>query len=119
MTDKTAYFKGLAGEDVAAEYLGAKGMVLLKKRYHSPFGEIDLVMQDGDILVFVEVKSRPNSRVHSGEYAVNPAKQKRIIQTARCYLAQEQWQGVVRFDILEITADGIRHLPNAFEGREW
>lgn len=119
MTDKTAYFKGLEGENAAAEYLGAKGMVLLQKRYHSPFGEIDLVMQDGDVLAFVEVKSRPGSRAHSGEYAVNPAKQKRIIRTARCYLAESQWPGVVRFDILEITADGFRHLPNAFEGREW
>ncbi|MBE5777742.1 MAG: YraN family protein [Clostridiales bacterium] len=119
MTDKTAYFKGLAGEDAAAGFLGAKGMVLLHQRYHSPFGEIDLVMQDGDVLAFVEVKSRPDGRVHSGEYAVSPGKQRRIIQTARCYLAENPWTGVIRFDVVELTLDGIRHLPNAFEGREW
>ena len=59
MTDKlTAYAKGVLGEDAARKHLESKGMVLLMRRYHSPDGEIDLVMRDGDTLVMVEVKAR-------------------------------------------------------------
>ena len=57
----TTYQKGLDGESRAALYLQNRGMVLLQKRYRSPFGEIDLVMRDGDTLVFVEVKARANA----------------------------------------------------------
>ena len=60
MPDNT-YRKGLDGESRAAVYLQNRGMVLLQKRYRSPFGEIDLVMRDGDTLVFVEVKARTNA----------------------------------------------------------
>lgn len=121
MTDNrlTAYAKGVLGEDAACKYLESKGMVLLIKRYHSPYGEIDLVMQDGDVLAMVEVKTRERASLAECAYAITPDKQRRICLTARCYLGEYPTDASVRFDALLIARDGILHIPNAFEGREW
>ena len=82
MTDPSAsaYTKGVLGEQRALDYLCDKGMVPLCRRYHSPFGEIDLIMKDGETLVFVEVKARQRGRRHDGLNAVNPRKQARIFK---------------------------------------
>ena len=120
MTDRrvNAYAKGVMGEDRACEYLMQKGMEPLARRFHSPFGEIDLVMRDGETLVFVEVKARERADEESALLAVNGRKQARLIQTARCYLGEHPTNGVVRFDVVAITRDGIRHIVNAFEGTQ-
>ena len=112
MTDSTAYVKGIRGEQLAADFLTSKGMVLLLQRYH-------LVMEQSGVLVFVEVKYRPKSGARSGESAVTRRKQQRIVKTARCFLSEYPWPGAVRFDVVEITQDGVLHLPDAFQGREW
>lgn len=120
MTDKlTAYTKGILGEDAARKYLESKGMVLLQQRYHSPYGEIDLVMLDGDCLVMAEVKARNNADLETCSYAITPVKQKRLCLTARCYLAEHPADVPIRFDVVLIARNGILHIPNAFEGKEW
>ncbi|MBE5814128.1 MAG: YraN family protein [Clostridiales bacterium] len=120
MTDKlTAYAKGILGEDAARKYLEAKGMVLLKQRYHSPYGEIDLVMRDGDVLAMVEVKTREKGTPETCAYAISPKKQQRLCMTARYFLAEYDQPAAVRFDAVLVTAGGILHIPNAFEGKEW
>ena len=55
----TAYASGLSGEAQAEAFLRAQGMVCLARRYRGQDGEIDLVMREGETLVFVEVKNRP------------------------------------------------------------
>lgn len=120
MTDKlTAYAKGVLGEDAARKYLESKGMVLLQQRYHSPYGEIDLVMLDGDCLVMTEVKARKSANLETCSYAITPAKQKRLCLTARCYLAEHPTDAPIRFDAVLIAKNAILHIPNAFEGKEW
>lgn len=119
MTEFSAYQKGLRGEAQACEYLCQRGMVPLFKRYHSPFGEIDLIMRDGETLVFVEVKARTRGRAYEGANAVGYEKQRRMIQTARQYLSEHPDACPIRFDVVELTKDGIQHLSNAFEGKEW
>ncbi len=120
MTDSlSAYAKGVLGEDAAKTYLESKGMVLLMRRYHSPYGEIDLIMQDGDVLAMVEVKAREKATAQESSYAITPAKQKRLCLTARQYLAEHPVNAPVRFDAVLVTKEGIVHIPNAFEGREW
>jgi putative endonuclease len=114
MPDGT-YQKGLAGESRAEAYLKNRGMVLLQRRYRSPFGEIDLVMADGDALVFVEVKARSTAGEGAGLEAVTAAKQKKLVKTALLYLAEQNWQGPARFDVVELTRDGAQHVVNAFE----
>lgn len=121
MTDDaaSAYQKGLRGEARARAYLCGKGMEPLCQRYHSPYGDIDLVMRDGSTLVFAEVKAREKGRAYDGTSAVNAGKQERIIRTARQYLAEHPTEQAVRFDVVELTADGIMHIPDAFQGKEW
>ena len=114
----TAYAKGVMGEDRACEYLQAKGMVLLHRRYRSLYGEIDLVMQAEDCIVFAEVKARGRGRSGDGLIAVTPAKQKRILQTAEAYLAEHGAACAVRFDVIEITPEGILHIPCAFDASD-
>ena len=111
----SSYAKGLMGEDRACEYLQEKGMVLLTRRYRSLYGEIDLVMQDGNALVFVEVKTRQRGTKGVGLISITPLKQKRLLQTASVYLAGTGNHQPVRFDAIEITPEGIFHIQSAFD----
>lgn len=113
------YDSGLMGERQAENYLAGLGMLCLARRYRGGDGELDLVMQDGDILVMVEVKYRPRSRRGMGLAAVTPSKQRRMLHAAQHFLLEREWTSrPVRFDVVEITADGLLHLPNAFIPRE-
>lgn len=109
------YEAGLRGEDLARAWLEARGMTFVEGRFRAGRGEIDLVMRDGETLVLVEVKYRPGGRAGDGLTAVTPAKRQRFISAAAGYLAQREAGDVpVRFDVVEITADGVRHIPDAF-----
>lgn len=106
---------GLRGEERAEAYLQKKGMKVLARRYRAQDGEIDLIMEDGGTIVFVEVKARPKGLPGDGLRAVTPAKQRRMTHAAQDFLvAHELLERPVRFDVLEITAGGILHVPNAF-----
>lgn len=118
MTDQT-YDKGLAGESQALRYLEKQGMRLVHRRYRAPGGEADLIMRDGDTLVFVEVKLRSTGAAGDGLLAVTKKKQRRIINTALYYLSVNDHDGPVRFDVVEETAGGIRHIKDAFQGKEF
>ena len=117
----TAYAKGVMGENAACNYLIQHGMQLVDRRYRSPYGEIDLILLCGSVLVFAEVKARETLGRLNAQYAVTPAKQKRLIQTARCYLGEhpEHASYFLRFDVVTVAKDGILHLPDAFQGSEW
>lgn len=109
------YDSGLNGEAVAEQYFLRSGMQLLERRYRGADGEIDLIMQDGETIVFAEVKARPCKRQGDGLIAVTPSKQKRMTHAALVYLAEHDClDSPVRFDAIEITRDGILHIPNAF-----
>ena len=114
---KTTYTTGIQGEETAAEYLTRKfGMVLLEHRYRTRAGEIDLILEDGDAVVFAEVKTRKTGDPGNGLSAVNNAKQKRIAQGAVIYLIQKGWtRRTVRFDLVEICGGEILYIPNAFQ----
>ncbi|MBE5783498.1 MAG: YraN family protein [Clostridiales bacterium] len=104
---------GLLGEWQAARHLKRQGMRILEKRYRTAHGEIDLIARDGDILVFIEVKARFKGKMDDGIRAVNQKKQEHLRYAAHCYLESHPAQQV-RFDVVEITASGLRHLKNAF-----
>ena len=113
------YETGLAGELRAEQFLTAKGMRCEARRYRAQDGELDLVMLDGEIVVFVEVKSRPGSPSGRGLLAVTPAKQRRMSHAAMAYLVERGWlDRPARFDVIEISADGILHVPGAFNCKE-
>ena len=111
---------GLAGEGAAERYLTGLGMRCLARRYRGGDGEIDLVMEDGGTVVFVEVKARPTGRPGAGLEAVTKGKQRRMTHAAGAFLLEREWfSRPIRFDVVEITAQGIYHVPNAFQPDSW
>lgn len=113
--------RGRLGEKAAAKFLRKKGLKMLMKNYRSKRGEIDLVLRDGDCLVFAEVKTRSDERWVRPAAAVNQAKRRRLSAAAIDYLRAIKNPAVkIRFDIVEVLVEGngvraIRHLPNSFE----
>lgn len=118
---QNTYQKGKSAEDLASRYLGQRGLTLLTRNYRSRRGEIDLIMQDGDVIVFVEVRSRKNSRAMNVIESINSEKCTRIIQTSQQYLQNRKQpdECTCRFDIVLITgqadATQIEWIKNAFE----
>ncbi len=112
---RTRHEVGIVGEAEAERYLTGLGMVCLARRYRGQDGEIDLVMRDGETVVFVEVKYRPSGASGAGLTAVTLAKQRRIAHAALAFLAEREWMNVpVRFDVVEITRQGVCYVPCAF-----
>ena len=119
--DITAAKTGQIAEGIAAQYLIEKGLRLLETNFSSRFGEIDIIMQDQQTLVFVEVKYRASSQFGGAIAAISASKQKKIKQTAAFYLQEQELNAYNtdhRFDV--ITLDGninkpeINWLTNAF-----
>lgn len=109
--------QGQAAERIAAEYLTAKGLKLITSNYRSRFGEIDLIMQDGASLVFIEVRLRKNKTFGGGEESITASKQHKIVITAEYYLQQHGSQAC-RFDALlmdKADTKSITWIKNAFE----
>jgi len=117
----TAYAKGVMGENAAAQYLAEKGMQFVQRRWRCAAGEIDLIMLDGQTLVFVEVKARERLNRLQAQYAVSSDKQRRMIECVRWYVGQyaEHAGRMIRFDVITVAKDGILHIPNAFDGNAW
>ena len=119
---RSSHTKGIQGEAIAEQHLNANGFQTIARRYRSPYGEIDLIMLDQHILVFIEVKYRTRTTLASAQLAVTPAKQRRIIQTALCFLNEhpEYAEHAMRFDIVSFSGEQcIEHLQNAFQGYGW
>ncbi len=81
---------GRYGEDIAVRYLEERGYRLIARNFYCRYGELDLIMQQGRQLVFVEVKARTSSRYGFPEDAVNFQKLRKLRQAIAVYLEQEQ-----------------------------
>lgn len=107
--------QGARGEDRALAYLIGKGLAPVARNCRLAGGEIDLILMDGDYLVFCEVKLRTDSRFGTGREAVDSRKQARIRLAAQAYLIQVGTPNArCRFDVVEIQAGQVTHIPNAF-----
>ncbi len=108
---------GQRAEELAAEYLKKKGLKLITKNYTTRLGEIDLVMQDQTMLVFVEVKYRVKSEWATAVESVTRQKQQRLIKAAKQYLQQHQSQRQpsCRFDVVAIDFDGAENQIEWFQ----
>jgi putative endonuclease len=111
---------GARWEKTAESFLRNHGLSLLQRNFSSRFGEIDLIMEDGETLVFIEVKYRKSSHHGSGADAVTFHKQGRISRTAGWYLAKNPHRAeqFCRFDVISIDPQkkdqGINWIKNAF-----
>lgn len=86
----SSIFKGKWGEGVALRYLQKKGCRVLEKNWRSRWGEIDLIVERGKILIFVEVKFRHSRTYGRGAESIHPLKQQRLVRTALHYLQQHR-----------------------------
>ena len=107
---------GNAGESAAAAFLQKSGCRILERNFRRPTGEIDVIAREGRTVVFVEVKRRSSLRYGQPAEAVNRSKQLHILRTAALYLAENGLDDVpVRFDVIEVLPDRLRHIKAAFD----
>jgi putative endonuclease len=111
---------GALGEDAAAALLRSRGYRIVAKNHRCRLGEVDLVAEKDDLLVFVEVRTRATAAFGGPEETVNLRKQRRVIAAARDYLAQRRGPArALRFDVVAVV-DGpqgpsLTHFENAFD----
>ncbi len=116
---------GKWGEERAAEYLTEKGYHMLERNYRTPYGELDLIAQEGDALVFVEVKTRTTMSFGFPEEAITPRKKQHLIEAAQAFLqAYPELDGDWRIDVIAVQRRAapqlplIEHFENALTGNE-
>ncbi len=111
----TNHARGVEAEGLAVDYLQNHGYEILKTRYKTKFGEIDIIAKKDDVLCFVEVKMRGCER--DAFESVTARSQKRIEQSALFFLSAfpEYNDCGMRFDVIAVTpSKGITHLDNAW-----
>jgi putative endonuclease len=111
---------GVKGEDLAVKFLKKKGYRILSRNFKTPLGEIDIIAEDRDTLVFVEVKTRTDNSFSFPYEAVNRRKREKLRKVALFYLKNcVKGDAPSRFDVLSIQAGEdkteIEHIRDAFE----
>jgi putative endonuclease len=111
---------GKAGEQVAEHYLRKKGYTVVERNYRCAAGELDLIVLDRRVIVFVEVKTRTDHRFGTPLEAVAFRKQRKMIHAAQFFLNEKKLtQRAARFDVVGISWPGaepvVEHIENAFE----
>ena len=111
---------GQEGEDYAAEYLQSLGYRLFERNYRYRHREIDLIMEEEGVLVFIEVKTRAPGAFQAAPYAVDRRKQMFLYSAASRYVRERALAVDVRFDIVWIEKGPggkfrlVAHIRNAF-----
>jgi putative endonuclease len=93
---------GHLGEELAARTLVQRGYRIRERNWRCAAGELDIVAEDGDVLAFVEVKTRRGRDFGPPEEAVTPAKQAKLIELAATYVQQSEWPGDWRIDVAAV-----------------
>lgn len=106
---------GIGGESIACEYLENKGYKIIERNYSCKLGEIDLIVRKGNILAFVEVKARDNTKFGLPIEAITKSKVGKIVATAKLYLVSKKINGLdIRFDVINILRGNIEHIEDCF-----
>jgi len=115
--------QGDAAEERACRHLEGAGFAIVERNFRTKGGEIDIVARKGDVLVFVEVRSREDADFGTPEESVTPAKRRRIVSAAKQYVSNvppSTWREA-RFDVIAIEGSGataeLRHYPAAFDAK--
>ena len=111
---------GEAGEALAAQHLEQLGFSIVARNHRTRRGEVDLIAEQGELLVFVEVRTRASDKFGSPEETVDARKQERVVLAARDFLARFQGgERAIRFDVIAVVdehgAPRVRHIPDAFD----
>ena len=112
------------GETSACTYLKHRGYKILERNYRNRGGEIDIIVEKGSYVVFVEVKTRNSEDFGAPSEAVNAVKQQKIANTAMAYIMQHRPDNDFRFDVIEVMYKKsvfggfktvkVNHIENAF-----
>ncbi|HEY0064803.1 MAG TPA: YraN family protein [Telluria sp.] len=107
--------QGQLGENRALHYLQAQGLQLVEANFRCKLGEIDLILRDGAYWVFVEVRQRAG-RSHGGAAAsITPAKIRRLVRAAECYLQRFPRVPLCRIDVVAIDGEQLEWLRDAVQ----
>ncbi len=118
---KTTTSIGRYGEDLAAAWLSEHGYVIVERNYRRRFGEVDIIAEQGECLVFIEVKTRSSSRFGTPFDAVTLKKQQQLSRIAGDYLLHHGHADTLcRFDVLAVRLESgkppkVDVIVNAFE----
>ena len=117
---KAKILLGREGERIAERFLKKKGYKLVERNYRCAAGELDLIVLDQRVIVFVEVKTRTGLGYGTPLEAVEARKQQKMIYAAQFFLnAKKLSQREARFDVIGISWPGaepqVEHIENAFE----
>ena len=93
---------GAWGEEIVAEALKTRGFAIIERNYRSRYGEIDIIAQNEDYLVFTEVKLRKSAYFGAAREFVDARKQERLRATAAMWLEEHETSLQPRFDVIEI-----------------
>ena len=114
---------GEKGEQMVSLFLKNKGFNIIKRNYQCRFGEIDIIAQSDELILFVEVKTRKENSVVPIENAVDFKKRKRLILTAEDFLSKTCCEAQPRFDVALVTVSekadktlgySLKYIENAF-----
>ena len=105
---------GARGELMAANNLAGRGWEILGRNWRCPFGEVDIIASQGDVLAFVEVKARSSEDYGTPSQAVNRQRMERYINAARFYFSGREIDCTVRFDVIEVEGKEVNHIISAF-----
>lgn len=115
MSKSENLIKGKLGEDLAIEYLRDHLYKIKAKNYKCKLGEIDIIAEKDNIIVFIEVKSRSSDAFGMPRDAVNYYKQRKIRHVAEVYIKQNRlYDKSCQFDVIEILNGEIDHIENCF-----
>lgn len=106
---------GDAAEDRALQYLQQQGLGLVERNFRCKGGEIDLVMQDRDMLVFVEVRQRADRRYGGAAASITASKQARLVIAAQTFLQRYRMPPACRFDVVAVESGAMSWLKNAID----
>ena len=96
---------GIWGEELAAAYLREKGFVILERNWHSAHRDIDIIAQQGDTIVFVEVKTRRNKDFADPLQSVNIEKRHHLLLAINHYIKYRKIDNPCRFDVITIVGE--------------
>jgi putative endonuclease len=110
---------GAQAEQTAARFLQKQGLRLVQANYRCRYGEIDLILKDGDTLVFTEVRMRSSKGFGGAAASIDARKQAKLVHTAQHYLNSLPHIPPCRFDAILMASpegeSGIEWVKNAFE----
>ena len=103
---------GDSGEDAAWDFYAQKGFSLIERNFRTRFGELDIIVQKGDLLVFAEVKALPGGNADVLAAELGPRKRRKIIETAKYFLKNHRQYSnkTIRFDVVVVGLPGFENV---------